>query len=174
MKLEWTTQKRKVSDLKGLDINPRKISSEQMKKLEASLEKFNLAEIPAITLDDVVLGGTQRVTALMAMGRGHEYIDVRVPNRHLTADEIKEYNLISNTHAGSWDVEILEREFAGSDFEDLGIDLVALNRELAVERHNAAPQRSATTKNETSREIDIGNFEFDSKCPKCGFEYNAG
>jgi len=67
--LIWTTEKIKVSELMKLDINPRKISENKKKKLADSLEKFNLVEIPAINKDHTIIGGNQRVTALILTGR---------------------------------------------------------------------------------------------------------
>lgn len=90
-KLKWETRKVKVKDLIELDINPRKISEAKKQKLIESLEKFNLAEIPAVNTDMQIIGGNQRVSALMLVGRGEEEIDVRVPNRKLTEKEVKEY-----------------------------------------------------------------------------------
>src|SRR5215831_12714042 len=110
--LEWTTVKRKVNDLLPLEINPRKISEHKRQELIKSIEKFNLAEIPAINADDTIIAGHQRIKALQLIGRGEEMIDVRIPNRQLTQRELKEYNLISNSHAGEWDFDMLDVEFA--------------------------------------------------------------
>jgi len=109
--LEWKTEKRKVDDLLPFEINPRKISEAKKQKMIQSIEKFNLAEIPAINLDNTIIAGHQRIEALQIIGRGKEIIDVRVPNRQLNKKELKEYNLISNSHFGEWDVEILEAHF---------------------------------------------------------------
>jgi hypothetical protein len=43
----------------------------------------------------------------MELGRGEEFIDVRVPNRELTELEFKEYNIRSNVSIGDWDIDIL-------------------------------------------------------------------
>ena len=110
--LEWKTEKRKVKDLIPLSYNPRTITPEKRKKLEASLEKFNLVEIPVINLDGTLIAGNQRVTLLMDLKHGDREIDVRVPNRELTEQEVKEYNITSNTHVGIWDVAVLEEVFA--------------------------------------------------------------
>jgi hypothetical protein len=120
--LEWKTEKRKVNDLLPFEINPRKISDEKRQQLIRSLEKFNLAEIPAINKDGIVISGNQRIKALQMIGRGEELIDVRVPNRQLTEAEVKEYNLISNTHAGEWDFEMLELEFSDINLNDFNIE----------------------------------------------------
>ena len=122
-KLKWETKKVKVKDLIELDINPRKISDAKKQKLVESLEKFNLAEIPAVNTDMQIIGGNQRVSALMMVGRGDEEIDVRVPNRKLTKKEVKEYAIISNTHAGEFDFEILEVEFADVELAEIGFDI---------------------------------------------------
>lgn len=122
-KLKWETKKVKVKDLIQLDINPRKISETKKQKLVESLERFNLVEIPAVNTDLQIIGGNQRVTALMLVGRGEEEIDVRFPNRKLTKKEVKEYAIISNTHAGEFDFEILELEFADIEIAEIGFDI---------------------------------------------------
>ena len=123
-KLKWETKKVKVKDLIELDINPRKISDAKKQKLVESLEKFNLAEIPAVNTDMQIIGGNQRVSALMMVGRGDEEIDVRVPNRKLTKKEVKEYAIISNTHAGEFDFEILEEWFVEDvNIEEIGFEI---------------------------------------------------
>jgi len=121
--LKWETKKVKVKDLIQLDINPRKISEDKKQKLVESLEKFNLVEIPAVNTDLQIIGGNQRVTALLLVGRGDEEIDVRFPNRKLTKKEVKEYAIISNTHAGEFDFEILDLEFADISIEELGFEI---------------------------------------------------
>lgn len=126
-KLQWETKKVKVKDLIQLDINPRKISEQKKQKLIESLEKFNLVEIPAVNTDMQIIGGNQRVTALVLVGRGDEDIDVRMPNRKLTKKEVKEYAIISNTHAGEFDFEILELEFADIELAEIGFTIEGLD-----------------------------------------------
>ena len=105
--LQWHTEKRKINDIKAFDKNPRKLTAEQKEHLTASLKKFNLVEIPAIDVDGVLIAGHQRVSIMKALGRGGEEIDCRVPNRKLTEEEFKEYNLRSNKNTGSWVNELL-------------------------------------------------------------------
>jgi DNA modification methylase len=126
-KLVWQTKKVKVKDLVCLEINPRKITEEKKQKLIESLEKFNLVEIPAVNTDNKIIGGNQRVTALILAGRGDDEIDVRYPNRELTEKEIKEYVIISNTHAGEFDFEMLELEFGDIELSEIGFDIAGLD-----------------------------------------------
>jgi len=121
-KLKWTTVQRKVKDLIPLDYNPRKLDDKGRKKLAESLDKFDLVEIPVIDRDNSLVAGNQRVTMLMDAGRGEELIDVRCPNRKLTETELKEYNILSNTHVGIWDVKKLEDVFNDVDIFEIGVD----------------------------------------------------
>ncbi|MBL7944243.1 MAG: DNA methylase, partial [Flavobacteriales bacterium] len=121
--LSWTTKQRRVSELIPQDFNPRIMTDEKREKLERSILKFNLAEIPIANADNTLLGGHQRVIVLLILGRGEELIDVRIPNRMLTDAEAKEYMIISNTHAGQFDWDKIEMYFEDIDFEDIGFDL---------------------------------------------------
>jgi DNA modification methylase len=137
--LEWSTEKRKVSDLIPYEYNPRKLSEDKKQKLRESLEKYNLAEIPAINTNDVIIAGHQRVVVLMEIGRGDELIDVRVPNRELTELEFKEYNIRSNVSIGDWDIDILNDVFGDVDLLSFGLnveDIPIPEFELPLELQN--------------------------------------
>jgi hypothetical protein len=123
MQLVWSTEQRKVNDLVPYEKNPRKMSPEKMKKLQDSLHKFGLVEIPAINLDGTLIAGHQRCKAMKFLGKGEELIDVRVPNRQLTEMELKEYNIASNAIDGDWVEEILRESFSDVDLASLGLDL---------------------------------------------------
>jgi DNA modification methylase len=110
-KLAWATERRRVNDLLPYEKNPRKITDKQMEDLKESLEKFNLAELPAINLDGKIVAGHQRIKALQLLGRGEELIEVRTPNRKLTPNEFRQYLLTSNRSGGTWDFEILASDF---------------------------------------------------------------
>ncbi len=130
-KLSWKTEQRLVKDLMIAEINPRKISQEQKEALTRSLEKFNLADIPVLNTDNTIISGNQRLQILYELGKGDEQIDVRVPNRKLSEAELKEYMLIANTHAGVFDVELLEAHFEDVNI-DFDIQLVDENGKITV------------------------------------------
>lgn len=119
----WTTEKRLVKDLIPYEYNPRKLTESRKKKLEESLQYFNLAEIPAVNTDNVIVAGHQRIKVLMEIGRGEEEIDVRVPSRALSEEEFKKYNIISNVPTGFWDLDVLDEAFADIDLLGLGLDV---------------------------------------------------
>lgn len=120
MKLKWTTQQRKVSELIPYEDNPRRLTPEQEQKLKESLEKFDLVEIPAINTDNTILAGHQRIKVLSLLGKNDEIIDVRLPNRKLTEDEVKEYVIRSNRNTGEWDFDILLEHFELDDLMNWG------------------------------------------------------
>ena len=119
--LEWHNEKRLVKELVPYEFNPRVLSEDKKQLLINSIEKYNLAEVPAINLDNVIIAGHQRIKVLMEIGRGDEEIDVRVPNRLLSDKEFKEYNIVSNIPVGFWEIDVLEEHFADIDFEELGL-----------------------------------------------------
>ena len=131
-KLNWHTEKRKVKDLVPYELNPRKISDDRAEKLKESLSKFNLVEIPAIDTRNKILAGHQRIKIMLLLGRGDEEIDVRVPDRELTNEEFKEYNLRSNMEAGEWNIELLS-DLDESLLSDVGFSSEELDDIFSVE-----------------------------------------
>jgi DNA modification methylase len=119
--LTWRTEQRKVSDLVPNAKNPRSLSAKQKADLEASITKFNIAELMAVNTDNAVLAGHARLIVLKALGRSDELIDVRIPSRTLTKEECEEYMLRSNRNTGSWNHELL-RAFDTSFLLDIGFD----------------------------------------------------
>ena len=124
--LTWRTEQRKVSDLVPNAKNPRSLSAKQKADLEASITKFNIAEIMALNTDNTVLAGHARLVVLKALGRSDEMIDVRIPSRTLTQEECEEYMLRSNRNTGSWNHELL-RAFDTSFLLSIGFDDVDLS-----------------------------------------------
>ena len=106
-KLKWHTEKRIINQLIPYENNPRIMTEKQKADLQKSLEEFDLVEIPAIDTDNKIIAGHQRLKIMQLLGRGNEEIDVRVPNRKLTEDEFKRYNLRSNKNVGSWNWDLL-------------------------------------------------------------------
>ncbi len=160
--LTWTTEKRRVKDLIPLPENPRHLTVQQRKDLEASLSKFNLVEIPAVNLDNTIIAGHQRLSILIALGRGDEEIDVRLPNRLLAAAEVREYAIRSNKNTGEWDVETLKANFnltellgwgfTHDEFKELGLVIPDFEPVGADEQPRLDLKKAVT-------------------CPNCGHEF---
>ena len=116
-KITWKNEKRKVKDLIPFKGNPRKAGEKEIKDLDKSLDRFNLATPLVINTDGEVIGGNFRLSRQKE--KGVEEVDVRVPNRTLTRKESEELNLRLNKNAGLWDKDILAN-FGEELLKDVG------------------------------------------------------
>lgn len=126
-KIEWRTERRKVKDLIPYKKNPRVLSEKQLEGLKRSLKKFNIAELPCINTDGTLVCGNQRVLALSLLGRDHEEIEIRIPNRKLSEAEFKDYLLTSNRSGASWDYDRLAEDFDIEELLQAGFDSLDLS-----------------------------------------------
>ena len=159
-RLKWKNESRKINDLMPLAGNPRTLSKKQAEDLKKSLEKFNLVEVPAINTDDTIIAGHQRLKILQLLGRGNEKIDVRVPNRKLSAAEVREYNIRSNKNAGGWDYDILANDFEMEDLIEWGFSESEL---MGGEGKKKKVEFEASNEPKNAKE--------EIKCPKCGYTW---
>ena len=155
-KITWSTESRQLGDLRLFDKNPRTLRSKARMELIESIEKFDLAEIPVVNHDNVVIAGNQRVTILKEQ-RGPAYeIPVRVPSRQLTDDECKEYLLRSNKNTGEWDFGKLSDHFEPEMLLDVGFttdDFAGKDME-EEEKAEVEPDFDFSVKG-----MDLSNFE---------------
>lgn len=162
LKLFWLNDVRKISDLVPHQKNPRRLTDKQYKDLKKSLEKFNLAEVPAINLDNTILAGHQRLK-ILAQLEGPEYnVDVRIPNRMLTQAEVDEYLIRSNKNTGEWDFDLLANEWEQDDLLDWGFE----ESEFSIEE---APNFLPSGE-EGQGKLDELKIEI-RECPECGAHF---
>lgn len=157
-RLYWTTEQRRVRDLIPLEFNPRKVNAEKQQQLIESYKTFDLVEIPVINRDNHIIAGERRFEVLWYAGKQDDLIDVRVPNRMLTEEEVKKYCLISNTHSGEWDLVKLEEYFADINYQDIINDLPDLKTDLPS-------ADMVTSKPEAIEQKEIVEDEFDEPLP---------
>ncbi|MEM0167474.1 MAG: DNA modification methylase [Thermoplasmatales archaeon] len=119
-KLAWTTEKRKVGDLKDHPSNPRTLSKASHDELIKSFDEFDYVELVAVNTDNTILAGHQRVHIMMELGWQDIEIEVRVPNRDLTKREAKKYLLRSNKNVGDWDWDLLANDFELDELLEVG------------------------------------------------------
>lgn len=103
--LSWHIEKRKVVDLKSWDKNPRIITEEAFNRLKQRIIDRGFHDVIKIDLDNTVLSGNQRKTALLQLGV--EEVDCIVPNRKLTEEERDAVAIESNRNDGQWDLDLL-------------------------------------------------------------------
>lgn len=127
--MKWHTETRKISTLKNWESNPRTISEDEYTKLKESIGDLGNFEPLVINTDGTVLAGNQRLR--VHKERGDSEVEVSVPERELTEEEIKKIGLISNRHSGEWDMDKLANEFEDV-LEELGFDDLMPEVELDV------------------------------------------
>lgn len=124
--ITWRNERRRVRDLVAWDKNPRKITDEQLEHLKKSIETFGYAAPVVVNADGVIVAGHMRTRALVALGRGDEEIDVRVPSRQLDSKELEELAVRDNANGGDWDFAKLAdfdiEMLAGAGFDPDGVD----------------------------------------------------
>lgn len=125
----WHTEVRKISELKNWEGNPRTISEESYKTLKKSIGDLGNFEPLVINIDGTVLAGNQRLR--VHKEQGDTEVEVSVPERELTEEEIKKIGIISNRHSGEWDMDKLANEFEDV-LEELGFDDLMPEVELDV------------------------------------------
>ena len=120
MEISWTTRAVKLKEMKPFDENPRAATEKEYNDVKESIEKFNLVELPVVNMDGTIIAGHLRARVLIELyGPEHE-IQVRVPNRHLTQDEFREYLIRSNKNTGHWSMETLAEFFSEDELISWG------------------------------------------------------
>ena len=112
--------KMRVGDLKHNFGNPRKISKKKVEELERSMDMFGDFGLFVIDEHDNVIAGNQRSLILARRDPDIE-VDVKKLVGYSEA-ELRSINIMDNTHAGEWDLELLADWTADLNL-DLGVDL---------------------------------------------------
>ena len=120
--ITWQIEKRNIQDLRGYDKNPRRFTEKGLKDLKESLKKCGDANIITINADNTILGGHARLTVMKQLG--YKEVDVKVPNRLLNEQEVKEVVIRLNANtAGEWDLDKLEADFNLDELQEWGLDI---------------------------------------------------
>ena len=118
-------KKIKLSEIKGADYNPRKISNEALGRLTKSLAE--LGDLQPITVNvrtgNTIIGGHQRFKIYQAMGR--EEIDVWLVD--LSEEKEKAANLALNNLAGEFDTQALKDLIEEIDNSSLDLQITGFS-----------------------------------------------
>lgn len=105
--IEWILETRNIEELTPHPQNPRFFTEKGMKDLKNSIGKFGLAQPININRDGTVVSGHARLETMRAMGK--KTVDVYVPNRTLTPNEVDQLMVRMNKNeAGEWDYDLLQ------------------------------------------------------------------
>ena len=155
----WATERRKVSGLKDWPGNPRRFTEKGMADLKASMTRLGYIDPIAINADGTIIGGHARRKMLKELGL--KEVDVRVPDRLLTEDEIREAVVRLNKNiAGTFDYDILANQFEVGELTDWGFT----PEDLGV---------FAPAGIEDQGKLDELKPKEQITCPDCGHEFAA-
>lgn len=128
MNQHLTTERRKLSDLKAADYNPRKAltpEDSEYQKIKRSIEEFGYVDPIIINEDGTIIGGHQRCTVLKDLG--YEEVDVVVVS--LDKQREKALNIALNKITGEWDELKLRDLLLDLDLGDYDISLTGFESE---------------------------------------------
>lgn len=165
MKTEYPHLKKiKISEIKGADYNPRKITNESLGRLTKSLTE--LGNLQPITINartgNTCIGGHQRLKIYKAMGK--DEIDVWVVDLSLAQE--KTANLALNHQAGEFDLPALKDLLDEISNSDLDIELTGFtNAELSRMMSQTIPKNGLTLDSDKLEDRDVPELEADFSPP---------
>jgi DNA modification methylase len=121
--IKWHTANIKLSELKEYPDNPRKITKEMLDKLVSHIKEDGYHQRIIVDKDYTIIGGHQRKKALYMAGYDDETeIEVLMPSRKLTPEEIDRLNIRDNLAFGEYDFDVLTERFDMDELLSFGMD----------------------------------------------------
>ncbi len=154
--INWKLESIPINKLKNNPKNPRQITKDQMHHLQRLIEKFGLIDKPIVNLDNVIIGGHQRVRVLKKMKQ--KTVECMVPDRQLFDEDIDELMIGLNLNQGTFDYDILANEFDAINLLKYGFTEEQLIGKFEAEKEIIE---------EEEKEKDVKKKE----CPNCGHEF---
>lgn len=144
-----------------------------VEQIANSIEEFTFLDPVAVDENGEILEGHGRLLA--AKKRGDSTIPV-IQITGLTDAQKVAYRLAHNklTMNTGFDPDMLKLDFEFLQDKGFDLDLTGFGElELSFldeqeEEENSEPYSPKSS----TQEVDVDEFKFDHKCPKCGFEYN--
>lgn len=151
--IEWSLVKKRISDLKDYDKNPRSMKKKAFDHLVRSIQEDGYHHRILADTDGTIIGGHSRKKALKKAGYSDsDEIEVLVPNRKLTAEEFDRINIRDNLGYGDFDFDILSQNFEASTLIDWGFpeDLLDFKVDIDIseedEKEGSANEDKVITK----------------------------
>ena len=142
----WQVKYVRIGDLIPNAKNPRKISKEKLERLQDKIQRLGFHN-PVKTDENLnVLGGNQRLKALLKIAGKDLEIPVMYPTRPLTQAEKDEIVITDNISDGEWDWEILTADWDKVLTTSWGLDW--------GEVETAAEEDNQITEDEVPEEIE--------------------
>lgn len=117
----------KLSEIRPLDRNPRKITPDAFKKLCDSIERDpEFMRLRPIVIDEagIIIGGNQRYRACLELGMKEIPDAWIIRTADMTAAQRKRFVITDNGPAGGdWDFDILAEDWDLPELADMGLDV---------------------------------------------------
>jgi ParB-like chromosome segregation protein Spo0J len=143
-----------------------------IEQIANSIEEFTFLDPIAVDENGEVLEGHGRLLA--AKRRGDSTIPV-IQITGLSDAQKVAYRLAHNklTMNTGFDPEMLKIDFEFLQDSDFELSLTGFGElELSFLDDEPEEEVDKPTPKSSTKEVDVDEFEFDHKCPKCGFQYN--
>lgn len=156
--IKWETKTIKISELKEYEHNPRQIDKREFATLVDSIKEDGYHQRIILNHDHTIIGGHQRKKALLKAGmKETDTIDVLVPERPLTPEELDRINIRDNLPFGKYDFDILSSRFEANTLVGFGMPeewLVGFGDSALLEEQEAESELELP-REPKSREGDI-------------------
>ena len=162
---------KRVDELIPYARNARTHSDEQVAQIAASIREFGFNAPVLIDGQGGIIAGHGRVMAARKLGL-ESVPTIALP--HLSDVQKRAYILADNKLAlnSGWDNEMLQLELEEIAADGLDISLAGFSDEEFNGLLAGDDSGDDGTGDSSAKEVNVDDFEFDCKCPKCGFEFN--
>jgi ParB-like chromosome segregation protein Spo0J len=162
--------KRNISELSQDPANARKHNERNLESIVASLRRFGQQTPIVIDSSNVVRKGNGTIEAAKRLG----WDTINCVVTDLKSSDAISYAIADNRTAelAEWDDDILAAQLNGLLADDAELLVDAGFTEAELQSLMDRLQINEGEQDGETQEIDPDEFEFDCKCPKCGFEFN--
>lgn len=152
-------QKRKISDLRPADYNPRKAltpGDPEYQKIRRSIQQFGYVDPIIVNADGTIIGGHQRYAVLTDLG----YEEIECVVLDLNKQDEKALNVAMNKISGEWDEIKLKELLIDLDISEYDLRLTGFETD-ELEKLVALPDFEPET---TEDDFDPESEEIQSLC----------
>lgn len=160
----------RVDELSSDPVNARKHNQRNIDAIMASLRRFGQQKPIVVDLSGVVRAGNGMLDAARQLG--WDTIECVVTS--LKGSDAISYAIADNRTAelAEWDDDVLAAQLNGLLADDSELLVDAGFTEAELQQLMDRLQINEGEQDGETQEIDPDKFEFNCKCPKCGFEFN--
>ena len=129
------------------------------------MKEYGWRQPIVVDAERVILAGHTRYQAALELGMTDVPVHVA---EGLTPAQAKAYRIMDNRshEQAEWDMDLLALEMEDLKGMEFDLELTGFGEdELFLNRSNGVPESSA-------KEINPDDYELNTKCPRCGFEFD--